>query len=78
MSTVLAIIQIVLSVLLIGAVLMQSKGVGLSQTFGGGGGGGGGEGNSYSTKRGAEKIVFIATIILSIAFLGTALVNLFI
>ena len=77
MSMVLTIIQIVISVLLVGAVLTQSKGVGLSQTFGGSGGGGG-EGNSYSTKRGAEKIIFIMTIILSVAFLGTALINLFI
>jgi len=76
MSIVLAIIQIAISVLLVITVLMQSKGVGLSQTFGGGGGGG--EGNSYSTKRGAEKTIYIITIILSVAFLGTALINLFI
>ena len=75
MSTVLAVIQMVISVLLIIAVLIQSKGVGLSQTFGGGGGG---ESNTYSTKRGAEKIVFITTVILSIVFLGTSIANLFI
>ncbi|NQV13435.1 MAG: preprotein translocase subunit SecG [Parcubacteria group bacterium] len=76
MSRVFAVIQIIISVLLVAAVMIQNKGVGLSQTFGGGGGGG--EGNTYSTKRGAEKIVFITTIILAIVFLALAFAHLFV
>lgn len=76
MGKVFAIIQIIISVLLVAAVMIQNKGVGLSQTFGGGGGGG--EGNTYSTKRGAERIIFIVTIILAVIFLALAFTHLFI
>jgi preprotein translocase subunit SecG len=71
MNKILSIIQIIIAVLLVTAVLIQNKGVGLSQTFGG-------EGNVYRAKRGAEKTIFIITVILSTAFLGLALANLFI
>ncbi|MEK7138581.1 MAG: preprotein translocase subunit SecG [Patescibacteria group bacterium] len=54
--------QIILAVLLTAAVLVQQKGSGLSSTFGG-------SGMEYSTKRGAEKIFFYATIVLAILFL---------
>lgn len=65
---ILGIIQIVLAVLMVVAILLQQRGTGLSSAFGG-------EGNVYRTKRGAEKIIFIATIILAIAFLATAFLN---
>jgi preprotein translocase subunit SecG len=65
---ILGIIQIVLAVLMVIAILLQQRGTGLSSAFGG-------EGNVYRTKRGAEKIIFIATIILAIGFLITALLN---
>ena len=64
------IIQAVVAVLLIAAILLQNRGSGLGAAFGG-------EGNIFRTKRGAEKILFIATIILSIIFLGLTLANLF-
>jgi preprotein translocase subunit SecG len=63
--------QIVISVLLVAAVLMQQRGTGLSATFGG-------EGNIYRTKRGIEKVLFIGTIVLSIVFFGIALANILI
>jgi len=63
-------IQIVVATLFIAAVLLQNRGSGLGAAFGG-------EGNVYRTKRGAEKILFISTIILSIIFLGLTLANLF-
>jgi preprotein translocase subunit SecG len=66
MDTILGIAQIVVGALLILLVLIQPKGVGLGQVFGG-------EGNVYRTKRGAEKIVFNLTIILAAAFAGVAL-----
>lgn len=59
MKTVLIILQIVFAVLLSLSILLQSKGVGLSETFGG-------TGNVYSTKRGAEKVLFYATVVLSV------------
>jgi len=67
----LTIIQIAVSVLLIGAILMQQRGTGLSATFGG-------EGNIYRTKRGIEKIIFVSTIVLAILFFAAALINIFI
>ena len=62
------IIQIVSAVLLIIAILLQNRGGGLGAAFGG-------EGNVYRAKRGVEKSLFIFTIILSVIFLATALIN---
>jgi len=62
-----------IAVLLIVSVLLQQKGAGLGSIFGGGG-----EGNVYRTKRGLEKKIFIATIVLSILFVGIAFINLLI
>jgi preprotein translocase subunit SecG len=67
-TLILNIAQIVVSLMLITAVLLQQRGVGLSATFGG-------EGNIYRTKRGIEKVLFIGTIVLSIVFFGIALAN---
>lgn len=60
--------QIVISVLLVGAILLQQRGTGLSATFGG-------EGNVYRTKRGLEKTIFTATIVLAVLFFAAALLN---
>ena len=68
---ILNIAQIVVSVLLIAAVLMQQRGTGLSATFGG-------EGNIYRTKRGIEKVLFILTIVLAIIFFAIAIANILI
>lgn len=54
--------QMGLAFLLIVGVLLQQRGTGLSSTFGGAGVG-------YSTKRGAEKVIFQATIVIAILFL---------
>lgn len=62
-----AIAEIVISALLVTAILLQSKGTGLGGVFGGG------EGNIYRTKRGAEKVLFISTIVLAVLFVGAAL-----
>jgi len=63
--------QVIVSVLLMTAVLLQQRGTGLSATFGG-------EGNIYRTKRGLEKGLFVATIVLSIVFFGIAIANILI
>ncbi|MFC1787751.1 preprotein translocase subunit SecG [Patescibacteria group bacterium] len=62
------IIQVVLAVLLTASILIQARGTGLGAAFGGGG-------NVYRTKRGIEKKLFNATIILAILFFGVALAN---
>jgi preprotein translocase subunit SecG len=54
--------QVVIAVLLMVAILLQNRGAGLGGVFGGGGGG------VYLTKRGLEKKLFVATIVLSIIF----------
>ncbi len=68
MRTWLAIVQIVISTLLVAAVLLQQRGTGLSATFGG-------EGNVYRTKRGLEKVIFAATIVLAILFFASAILS---
>lgn len=62
--------MIVISVLFTTAVLLQQRGAGLSGTFGGDGSG------AYHTKRGLEKTLFFATIILSVLFIGGAFIRL--
>ncbi|MEK7496588.1 MAG: preprotein translocase subunit SecG [Patescibacteria group bacterium] len=69
MGRYLQIAQLVISILLIVAILLQNRGAGLGGIFGG-------EGNVYRTKRGAEKIIFTATIVLAFAFFGLAIWNL--
>jgi len=68
---ILNIAQIIVSILLITAVLLQQRGTGLSATFGG-------EGNIYRTKRGIEKALFILTIVLAIVFFAIAIANILI
>lgn len=57
-------IQIILSILLIGGVLLQQTDAGLGGAFGGGDG----FSSGHHTKRGAEKIIFIFTIVVAILF----------
>ncbi len=68
-ETILKIGEIVLSALLIGAVLIQARGTGLGEAFGG-------SGNVYQTKRGVEKVVFRGTIVIAVLFFGVAIVDL--
>jgi preprotein translocase subunit SecG len=62
----LQIVQIAIAALLMLAILMQNRGAGLSGIFGG-------TGNIYRTKRGIEKKLFIATIVLAVLFLSISL-----
>lgn len=68
MELVINIILIVLAVLLMLAVLFQQRGAGLGAGFGG-------DSAVYTTKRGAEKVLFNATIVLGLLFFGLALVR---
>lgn len=65
----LTIIQIIISVFLVVAILLQQKGAGLGSALGGD------SSNIYSTRRGAEKIIFYATIALATLFLLVAVVR---
>jgi preprotein translocase subunit SecG len=70
MDTILNIIQIVISILLIIVILLQQKGSGLGGAFGG-------ESNVYRSKRGIEKTLYYATIVLAVLFAAATLFNLF-
>lgn len=63
----LLIIQILVSLLLIGVIILQAKGTGLGAGFGGN--------TSYHTKRGVEKTLFTVTVIASFAFVILAIFN---
>lgn len=64
----LTIVQVAVAILLVVSVLLQSQGAGLGATFGG-------DGNVFRTKRGVEKALFRATIVLAVLFLGLALAS---
>lgn len=65
----LAVAQIIVSILLIAIILIQEKSSGLSGVFGG-------EGGFYHTRRGMEKFIFWLTVVLAAAFLLLALIDL--
>ena len=75
MSTI-SIIQSIIAILLITTIMLQQKGTALGSAFGGGDGGG--SGGSYSTKRGLEKKLYRATIVLGVIFIGLSILNLII
>ncbi|MCL4365827.1 preprotein translocase subunit SecG [Patescibacteria group bacterium] len=71
MKSAISIIQIILGILVIITIILQQKGSGLGSSFGGGG-----DMSFYRTKRGAEKLLFYATIGLSLAFIISSLIGL--
>lgn len=64
----LKVIQVVIAIALMLSILLQSRGAGVSGLFGGGG-------NVYMAKRGLEKKLFVATIVLSVSFFLISLAN---
>ncbi|OGE32133.1 preprotein translocase subunit SecG [Candidatus Daviesbacteria bacterium RIFCSPHIGHO2_01_FULL_44_29] len=60
--------QIIIGILLVTLIILQAKGTGLGSTFGSSMG-------MYSTRRGAEKVLFILTIILSFLFIISSLLG---
>jgi preprotein translocase subunit SecG len=66
MMTWLKIAQFLIAILLIVAILLQGRGAGLSGVFGG-------SSAVFRTKRGLEKTLFSATIILAVLFFSLAL-----
>ncbi|MFA5755048.1 MAG: preprotein translocase subunit SecG [Candidatus Paceibacterota bacterium] len=65
----LLIAQSIISVLLVILILLQQRGTALGSAFGGGG-------EVYSTRRGIQKKLMYATIVLVVAFLVMAVLNL--
>ncbi|HAI98519.1 TPA: preprotein translocase subunit SecG [Candidatus Peribacteria bacterium] len=61
MSSFLTIVQVVLSFLLILSIMLQHRASGLSATFGG-------SGAVVMQRRGAERVLYVLTIWMSIAF----------
>lgn len=61
MRQILIFIQIFISIILIVSILLQSRGSGLGSAWGGGG-------QSYQSRRGVEKFLFISTVFLVIIF----------
>lgn len=70
-KAILPIIQIVLAVILMVGVLLQQSEAGMGGAFGGSD-----SVSTWRTRRGFEKFLFVATIIVSILFVASALVAL--
>jgi protein translocase SecG subunit len=69
----LVILEVIVSVLLMGGILLQTpKATGLGGTLGGGDGGLGG---GYRTRRGLERQIYYTTWVLAVIFLIVSLAN---
>lgn len=62
---------IVIAILLTGAILLQSSSTNLGSAMGGGSDG-------FTVRRGSEKRIFQATVILSVLFFAAAIAHLFV
>ena len=71
MNTILFYTQIAVSVILIVLIAVQQRGAALGAGFGGGG-------EVYSTKRGAQKKIYYATIAIATIFLVLGVLNILI
>lgn len=71
MNQILFYAQIIVSIALIVLIAIQQKGAALGAGFGGGG-------EVYSTKRGAQKKIYYATIVLATIFLVLGVLNILI
>lgn len=63
---ILLIVQIVICGMLVASVLLQNRAEGLGKMFGGGG-------EVFRTKRGLEKVLYYATIVLIAVLIGISL-----
>jgi len=67
------VIQIILSIAVIGFILLQARGAGLGSAFGGSS-----AGSVFKTRRGVERLIFNLTIIFVILFAAISLLSSFI
>jgi len=70
MKQILTIVQIAVSVFLVLLILLQQRGTALGSAFGG-------EGGFYLKRRGIEKKIFGATVVLATLFIVLSIINLF-
>lgn len=66
-SEILNLFQILIALMVIAAVVMQAKGAGLGNIFGGAGG------DTYRTRRGLERSLFRGTIVLMVVFVALSI-----
>lgn len=69
MNTPIIIVQVIAAIIMSLSILLQQRGTGLGSAFGG-------TSNVYRTKRGIEYILYWITVVSSILFLTTSLLNL--
>jgi preprotein translocase subunit SecG len=67
-NTYLYIVQIFISIVLIGVLLLQARGSGFSATFSS-------DSSIYRTRRGVEKTLFNATIVLAVIFVVISIIS---
>ena len=70
-TSLITIVQLIVSILLMVSILLQQRGSGLSGVLGG-------DDSVYRSKRGAEKTLFYASIVFAIIFIGLSSLTLFI
>lgn len=70
-SLIISIVTIVSAVLMLAAILMQARGASLGAGFGS-------SGELFTTRRGTDKSLYEATIVLAVIFVGSLLVGLLI
>lgn len=71
MSTSLNIVQIIIATALIALIIIQARSGGLGGVFGS-------DSTVYRTRRGVERTLFNATVILAVAFFLLAIITLFV
>jgi preprotein translocase subunit SecG len=69
--TLLSIVTITTAVLMVAAILLQARGASLGAGFGS-------SGELFTTRRGTDKSLYEATIVLAVVFVGSLLVGLLI
>jgi len=67
MKNILYVVHLIVTVLLIGAILIQSRGTGFARSFG--------AGQQSFTRRGLEKMVFKATFVLAAIFILISIIQ---
>lgn len=69
MNNIFTTVQVIVSILLIATVILQNRGTDAGIAFGGGT-------ESYRSKRGLEKFLFYATIVLAVIFAANSILSL--
>lgn len=72
-TNVLPYLQIILSIILVVAILLQHSSAGAGGVFGGGEGSG-----LYNTRRGFDKFLFVFTIVIAILFTALSFIAIFV